>query len=460
MILSSMIKNLTYCAFFLCISLFSNAQPTVKNTEMLDQIIATVGKEILLHSDLEASKIQYISSGLPIQEDTECLLLEEALYQKLLVHQAAIDSIEVNEAQIQSEIDRRLRYFIDQIGSEQALENYYGKTITQIRDEYHDAVKDQLLSQNMQSSITSSIKVTPSEIKKFYQNINKDSLSNISAQVKIAQIVLKPEINSTEKDLVKEKLNGIRKRILAGEDFGTLAVLYSEDQGSAVKKGELGFMRREMLVPEFSAAAFKLRMGETSDIIESEFGFHIIQLVEKRGEQANFRHILLKPSISINDLSKAKTSLDSIKNLIDTKKLSFEQAAEEYSTDKLTKYNGGLIKHPNSGTHYFDVEELGQYDANLFFSIDKLEENTISSPLVFQDADGTKAYRIVKLLDRKDPHTINLKDDYAKLQEMALLDKQKRYISTWVNNTLNSTFIHINQKHSVCSFDNNWSIQP
>jgi len=432
----------------------------LKAQEVVDQVIATIGKEILLQSELEASKIQYLSAGYPLQEETESILLEELLYQKLLLNQARLDSIEVGEPQIQSEIDRRLRFFIDQIGSEKGLENYYGKTIAQIKDEYHDDVKNQLLSQSMQSSITSSIKVTPADIKAFYLASDKDSLPKINALVKLAQIVIKPTVNTDSKNEVRSKLQDIRKRVIDGEDFGTLAVLYSEDPGSAVKNGSLGFMTRQMLVPEFASVGFKLSKNEVSEIVETEFGFHIIQLVEKRGQEANFKHILLKPSISMTDLSSAKTKLDSIKGLIIDGKLTFEQAAEEFSTDKPTRYNGGIIKHPNSGTHFFDVEELGQFDANLFFTIEKMEKFDISDPILFQEQDGSKAYRIVQLLDRKEPHDINLKDDYAKLQEMALIEKQKDYISEWVNAKIKSTYVNINDRYKNCSFDNPWLQTP
>ncbi len=437
---------------FLTLSIFLlNAQ-----SQLIDGIIATVGKQIVLGSELEASKMQYVSAGLPLKENTSCLLFEELLYQKLLVEAAEIDSIEVSEAQIQSEIDRRLAYFVSQIGSEKALENFYGKTISQIKDEYHQEVKAQLLAQSMQGNITSSVNVTPAEIKKHFYSIPNDSLPIINAQVKIAHLTLSPQINANEKKQIQDKLEGLRQRIISGEDFGTLAVLYSEDPGSSVKKGELGFMQREMLVPEFSAVAFALKKGEVSEIVESSFGFHIIELIEKRGNQANFRHILLKPKVSTQDLIACKAKLDSIRSLIDSKTLSFDQAIEQFSDDKASKYNQGIIKHPNSGSSFFDVSELGNYDANLFFAIEKLETDQITMPITFQDADGNQGYRIVKLIERKEPHLLNLKDDYAQVQEMAKIEKQQKTIQKWVKSRIQTTYLDVDQEYQNCHFDHSW----
>ncbi len=400
--------------------------------------------------------MQYLSSGYPVDGSTECFLFEELLFQKLLIYQAKLDSVEVSEQQIEAEINRRLQFFIDQIGSQAALENYYGKTISEIKNEYASEVKDQLISQTMQSNLTSNLKITPKQIKDYYAD-HQDSIENVNSQVKIAHLVLKPTIKENEKLELKKKLEGIRTRIIEGEDFGTLAVLYSEDQGSAVKKGELGFMSRDMLVPEFSAAAFKLSDGEVSEVVESEFGYHIIELVEKRGQQANFRHILIKPQVSYEHLSASKLKLDSLRKSILDKEITFDQAVEKHSTDEQTKFNQGVIKDLNSGEAYFDVEQLGQLDANLFFSIEKLEEGQLSDPVLFQHQDGTQSYRIVKLLERKMPHKMNLKDDYNKIREKALLEKKQSHLQKWTKEKVKSTYINIHPKHKNCSFENQWN---
>ncbi len=426
---------------------------------VLDEIVGMVGKNIILKSDIESSKQQYISSGYPVQGNLDCLLFEELLYQKLLLNQAELDSVEIPEAQIQQEMDRRLTYFVNQLGSIERLEKFYGKTITQIKNEFHDVIKEQLLSQNVQGKITSDVKVTPNDVKRFYNSIPKDSLPYINTQVQLAQITKKPAISSQEKMLAKEKIMEYRKRIINGEDFGVLAVLYSEDEGSASKRGELGFMRREMLVPEFSAVAFKLIPKEVSEVVETEFGYHIIQLIEKRGEEANFRHILVKPKSDFTALLKSKEILDSLRNvLLSSDSISFEKFTEKFSDDKETKFNGGLIVNPQTGYSYFDYEVLGQIDPSLFFQIEKMKPGDISEPQLFQEADGSKSYRIVKLIAQKDPHIANLKDDYQMFQEMALVEKQKKLVDEWINKKIPITYVNIIPEYKTCTFGNKWNV--
>ncbi len=443
-----------YATLISCLLLLINISFSQTN-QTIDKIVAVVGNSIVLKTDMDASKVQYISTGLPITDETECLLLEELLYQRLLLHQSEMDSIIVSEAEIQYEIDKRIKYFVDQIGSEKKLEDYYKKPIAQIKDDFHEPVKEQLASRTMQQQLTASVKVSPSEIREYYESIPKDSLTLINEMVQIAQIVRKPEINEESKKEVREQLQEYRKRVINGESFSVLATLYSQDEGSAVQGGKLGFMRRDMLVPEFASVAFKLQPNEVSEIVETEYGFHIIQLIEKRGEEANFSHILLRPQVSMEDLLKGKVMLDSVQNLLKKKELTFEEAAEKYSNDKTTKFNGGLVTNPQTGNSLFDVELLGQIDAALFFQIEKMEEGDITDPILFQDREG-QAYRIVKLIKRKAPHITNLKDDYQTLQEMALVNKQKKEIDKWINKTTPSTYIKISDDYKDCQLKGNW----
>jgi len=442
-----------YCFLLPISAAFS--QP--KQAEVIDKISAVLGENIVLKSELEAQYQQFLISGYPTEDNSRCILFEDLLFQKLLLNQAQLDSLEVNDSQVQSELDRRIRYFVTQIGSEKKLEEYYQKSIGEIKDEFHDLIKEQLLVQQMQQKITSNVKITPAEVKAYFNTIPEDSLPYIDSEVQVAQIVKKPPMSEAEKTSVKEKLEGFRQRILKGEGFGTLAVLYSEDPGSAKKSGELGFVSRQELVPEFAAVAFRLKKDEVSEIVETEFGYHILQMIERRGEQVNVRHILLTPKVSPEDLQKAKNYLDSITGLmkeVDT--LTFEIAAGKFSDEEETKMNSGLMVNPQTGTTKFESELLGQYDPTLFFAIEKMEVGDISQPIIWQKADGSKAYRLVKLVNRTQPHLANMKEDYQKIQDASLMEKQNRMILKWIDKRIQKTYIKIDEEFKDCIFENNW----
>lgn len=434
--------------------------PAFSQPRVIDKVIGVIGDNVLLKSDLENQKIQYLSSGYEFTENTPCELLEELLFQKFLLNQAQLDSVEVSEAQIQSELDRRLRYFIAQIGSEKKLEEHYQKSIAEIKSDFHDLIKDQLLAQNMQQKISGNIKVTPAEVKAFFDRIPSDSLPFISSELEVAQIVKKPVIRDEEKKAVRAKLEAIRERVIKGEDFGTLAYLYSEDPGSAKQNGELGLVARGALVPEFASVAFSIKPGEVSEIVESDFGYHIIQLIEKRGEQVNVRHILLVPKVISEDMVIAKNYLDSIarlQNQVDT--LSFELAAQLFSEDKESKMNGGRLVNPQTGTTRFESELLGQFDPMLFFAAEKMQPGEKSQPILWQKQDGTQAYRIIKLISRTEPHRANLKNDYQKIQEAALQEKQNKAMKAWIEKKVKRTFVKLDNDYKNCKFENNWGTQ-
>lgn len=437
--------------FVMCMlgSLAGMAQP-----KLVDKVIAVVGNEIVLLSDLENQYLQSGGSQGSNPREMKCAILEDILLHKLLVNQAEIDSIEVSESQVEGELNKRMRYFIAQLGSEQKLEEYLGKSIIQIKADYKDDVREMLLAQSMQQKITSGLSVSPAEVKEFYNSIPKDSLPLISSEVEIGQIVKTPPVSDSEKKSVRDKLEKIRERILGGEDFATLAVLYSEDPGSAKQGGELGFVDRSELVPEFSAVAFNLKGSEVSKIVESPYGYHIIQLIERRGEQINVRHILLAPKTLYSDLAKAESFLDSVNNLIKTiDTLTFAKAAEKFSDDTDTKFNGGLMVNPQTGSTRFTTEELEQ---TLFFTIDKLKVGEVSTPVKFQTRDGKAAYRLIYLKTRTEPHKANLKEDYQSLQAAALSKKQAKTISDWIRKKKMSTYVKVDQSFNNCKFQHNW----
>jgi peptidyl-prolyl cis-trans isomerase SurA len=440
-----------------CILSFQTLSAQTDNDPFIDGIIAVVADEVVLRSELEEKITQYARSGMPIEENTSCLLFEELLTQKLLIHQAAVDSIEVDENQVQSELDRRIQYFVAQIGSEEKLEEFYGKSIIQIKEEFEQLIHDQMLVQQMHGQITGDVRISPREVREFFHNIPKDSLPYINSEVEVAHIVIDPEVSDAEKENAKQRLRDIRKRISDGEDFGTLAYLYSEDPGSAKQNGELGFLTRSMLVKEFAAEAFSLAPGQVSGIVETEYGFHIIQVIEKRGKEVNARHILIKPKIGTDDLIRSKALLDSLHNVLQTNDtVTFAELAMEYSTDKYTNKNGGKLINQMSGETKFEMNQMNQVDPGLFFVLDKMSKGDISKPVVYTKPDGSKAYRIVKLLSITEPHTANLKDDYQRIYEAAKLEKQANKMQQWMKDHIGANYIKVDERYSDCSFENDW----
>jgi peptidyl-prolyl cis-trans isomerase SurA len=369
-----------------------------------------------------------------------------------MVAQADYDSITVNEGQVDSELDRRIGMFINQFGSQEKMEEFYDKTLSEIKAELHDIIVEQLLAQQVQQEIVATVTVTPSEIKSFYKNMPKDSIPLIKTEYEIAQIVKKPPVSIEEKIRVKQQLLDLRARILAGENFSTLAILYSEDPGSAKKGGELGFYGRGQLYPEFEAVGFKLKDGEVSEIVETEAGYHIIQMIERKGDYINVRHILLIPKVSPYDLMLARNELDSIANLIRNDSVTFEWAVEEFS-DADDKNSGGLLINPYTGSIKFEPEQL---DAQVSFTIEKMVVGTISNPVPMKTEDQKDAYRILKLVEKTPPHRANLEDDYSRIQDWALQQKQMDEINNWINEKAKETYVRIIEAYQDCKFKHDW----
>lgn len=451
-----MTKRIIFSALMLFIASSTAAQPENRD-KVIDEIIAVVAGDIILKSELEAKVMGFSQSGERVKSNTKCLLFEDVLFNKLLIDQAKKDSVEVGEDQISQEIERRLDYYVQQIGSIEKLERFYGKSVVQIKEEFHDLIRDQMVVQRMQQQLSQDVKVTPREVREFYNSIPKDSLPFINAEVEAAHIVVKPKVSEEDKEKVREKLRGFRERILDGEDFGTLAYLYSEDEGSATQNGELGYMRRGQLVPEFAEAAFTLEKGQVSPIVESEFGFHIIQLIDKKGQKGNFRHILLKPSVSSEQLKLAKAELDSIKTEIENNpKLTFSEMAEKHSDDEQTKYNDGKMVNPQTGATRFEMDQLSEIDPGLVYALDKLEPGKISEPVLYTKRDNTKSYRIVKLLEVVEPHRANLKDDYGRIRAVAKARKEKDKLDEWIREKIENTYVKIHDDYRDCDFQHSW----
>lgn len=425
---------------------------TVNAQKTIDGVAAVVGDKIILHSAIEGQYQQMAAQGYSGAEPAlKCQLLEEQLYQKLLAHQAEVDSIVVTEMEINDAIDQRIRYFVSQIGSEEKLAEYFGKSINQIKEEFKPVFKDQLLAQRMEGKVTSDVTVTPEGVRKFYNEIPKDSLPILPLELEVSQLLVIPEVDVKEEERLEEKLNSFKERVKNGEDFSILATLYSEDKGSAKNSGELGFLARGVLVPEFEAVAFRLQPGELSEIVQTKFGFHLIQMIARRGEQVNVRHILLKPNVSAESMREAKNKLDSVMQLVQMDSLSFEEAALKFSDDD-TKNNGGLILNPQTGTASFTAEEL---DPSIFFLVEKMEEGGCSPATPFTTIDERKAYRVIRLNKKSDSHRANLKDDYDRIQTVALQELKAKATKEWISDKISKTYIKI-QANYACDWKNNW----
>jgi len=425
-----------------------------KDEFVIDQVVAVVGKSIILESDIQNQYLNYRMQGgiSGSASDIKCKILEDVLFQKLMVTQAEVDSVEIGEVQVEADLDRRLAGFIQQFGSQEKMEDYYGKTISEIKKELHDIVYEQMLAQQVQSGIVANVDVTPSEIRSFFIAIPSDSIPLVKTEYVIAEIVKNPPISITEKLRIKEELMNMRKRILEGSSFSTLAVMYSQDPGSAKKGGELGFYGRGQLYPEFEAVAFKLNEGEISNVLETEAGYHIIQMIKRKGDYVNVRHILLTPKVSPLDLAKAKHELDSIKTLINNDSITFEMAVTKFS-DAENKNNNGIIINPYTMSTTFEAEQL---DPQVSFVIEKMKVGELSNPVPMTTEDKKDAYRILKLVEKTQPHKANLTDDYTRIRQWALQDKQMKTMDEWIDEKAVDTYIRIIDEYKSCGFDHDW----
>ncbi len=423
------------------------------SSQIIDKIVAVVGDEVVLVSDIETQYLQYLASGNTEADAVRCQIIEDVLYQKLLAHQAKVDSTDVAEDEVNKELERRLGSFVSQLGSEQALEEYYGKSILDIKTEFYDIIYNQLLSQRMQSAITANVKITPAEVNLFYSEIEKsDQLPTMPTTIQISQIVKIPEISPEEKSRIRKKLISFRDRIKGGEDFKVLATLYSDDTESAKNGGELGFVNRGDLVPEFESAAFALTGDEISEVIETKFGYHIIQLIERRGETVNVRHILMKPKVSSASLLESKNQLKKVEDLMNTNELTFEDAAKNHSDD-ISKNNGGLLINPQSGASLFTVDQL---PLDIRYVAERMKQGEVSSISQFIMQDGKKAYRIIKITKKTKEHIANLVDDFTQINDAALNSKKQLEINDWVNGKIKITYIRLESELGDCDVLKKW----
>ena len=443
-----MIKKIFSLLIFLLPGLLI-AQP-----QSIDKIIAIVGDKAILLSEVESQAMQMEQQATVKDSNLRCNVLEDIIIQKLLLNQAEKDSVVVSDAQVDGELSKKIRYFVGQIGSIEKLEAYLGKSIVQIKDDFRERIRDQLVVQQMQGKIAGDVKVSPAEVRTYFETIPADSIPFIESEIQVAQILKKPPINQAERERVRKELQEIRQKIVDGRSFASMAAFYSEDVVSAAKGGELGFVGRGDLVPEFEATAFALKGKDISDIIETMYGFHIIQLIERRGETFNVRHILISPKASANDLEFARIKLDSISEVIRLGRMSFEDAALKFSDDADTKNNGGLLINPGSGSTWFEVSQM---DQSLFFVVDKMKIGELSDPVPVRIGEKKESYRIVSLKARTEPHRANLKQDYQRILLAAENEKKEKLVREWIERKRQSFFIKIDPEFSDCLFQNSWN---
>jgi peptidyl-prolyl cis-trans isomerase SurA len=435
---------------FMCVGGMSSINAQV----VADEVIAVVGKHIVLKSDLQNSYHQYrAQKGLHGSEQSvKCQILEGLLVSKLLLHHGEIDSVEVSDAQVSQSMDMRMNYFMQQFGSEKAMEEYYGKPVSVIREEMSEMVKEQMVADRKQGEIVMDINITPSEVRMFFDNIEADSIPNISSTYEIAQITRTPVISQEVKDQVFQRMESFRERILKGESFETLAILYSEDPGSAKKGGETGLTKRGNWDPNFEMAAFNLKEGDVSEIVESQFGYHILKFVERRGDFVNVKHILLMVKPSYEDIAKAHNFLDSIGTLIKADSVKFEDAVRKFS-DHPGRISGGYIINQNSGNSQFREEQL---DPAIAYTVKRLKVDEISSPVAYKNKDQKDAYRLLMIKRKTLPHKANMSEDYDLIQNWALDQKKQKAIELWAAEKIKKTYVRINKEYRSCDWLNSW----
>ena len=436
-------------SIFLLLALSLNAYAD----QAIDEVIWVVGDEAILRSEVEEERIRAQYEGQPIPGDPYCVIPEQLAIQKLYLHQAELDSVEANESSVSHQVDMRMNYYISQIGSKEKMEEYFRKTSSEIREEMMTTVRNQMIIQQMQQKLTSNIKPTPAEIRRYFNSLPADSIPMMPAQVEVQILSFEPPVPIEETERVKQRLREFTERVQNGSsDFSMLARLYSEDTESAKRGGELGFVGKGQLVPEFAEVAFNLNDPKrVSRIVQTEYGYHIIQLIEKKGDRINCRHILIRPRISATDKINAIEKLDSIRGLILADSLLFEQAVILHSEDKNTVMNAGLLINPNTGSSKFEYQELAPEIAKQIYS---MNEGDVSQPFVMMDQQKNREVcAIVKLKKKTDVHRANLADDFQTIRSMLENKLSAEYLHDWIIKKQKTTFIQISPEWQGCDFE-------
>ncbi|MFL9830724.1 peptidylprolyl isomerase [Flavobacterium sp. ARAG 55.4] len=462
------IKNalLFFCVLFLNTAV--NAQEIIKDSavvsekkmkttgqrQKIDGVIATVGDYIVLDSDIDKAYLEISSQGGSVKDITRCQMLGKLLEDKLYAHQAIQDSVKVTDAEVKAMMDERLSYMIQQIGSMDKVIKYYKKdSEEEFRSYFFDILKENKLTSEMQKKIVDGVEITPEEVRNFFKRIPKDELPLFGAEMEVAQIVIEPKITQAEKQKVIDRLNGFKKDIQEGSSFATKAVLYSQDPGSRSSGGFYKMTRKTPFVKEFKDVAFSLDEGEISEPFETEYGFHIIYLEKIKGQELELRHILLTPTVTKESLDEAKEKITLIRKRIVDKEISFADAARSTSDQKETRANGGVLINPNTQDARF---ELTKMDPTLYSQVSNLKDNEISMPILDETPSGKKQYKIITVTNRINEHTADYAQDYVKIKDLALKEKQIKAIAKWFDEKIKETYIKIVGEYRDCDFTNNW----
>ncbi|GLR16904.1 peptidylprolyl isomerase [Portibacter lacus] len=424
--------------------------------KVIDKVVAKVGSEYILLSDVE-KQFSYLKQSQPSSPpESKCEVIESIIAQKIMVNQAKLDSIEVGDDEVEAQLEFRIENILGQMGNnEEFFVEYYGQTVNEVKEWMREDLKNQLLSERMQAQIINEVIIRPEEVVAFYENIPKDSIPLLNAEVELAEIVIKPEASDSSKDLSYKRLLDIRNQIVNDSaDFAALAKQFSDDLGSGSKGGDLGWTKRGSFVSEFEAVAYNLERDEISELVESEFGYHLIQLLDRRGNLIKTRHILITPEVTDSDIERTKQFLDSLSLAITADSISFQAAVKKYSNKKIESYNNnGRMTNPQTNTTFYSTNEL---PPEIYFGIEELEVNEVSAPIEYQDRKGDPMFRIVQVQSKTKPHIANLKQDYSRLQKFAIESKKNEYFNDWIVSKLNNTYMEIDDLYSGCDNIQNW----
>ena len=436
----------------LLVSLFS-AQSFAQNN-VIDEVVWVVGDEAILKSDVEGERLNAQYEGRRFDGDPYCVIPEQLAVQKLFLHQAEIDSIEVSDQDVLAEVEMRTNWFIDQMGSKEKMEEYYNKTSSQIREMLRESVRNSKLVQKMQQKIIGDVKLVPADVRRYFKNLPADSIPYVPTQVEVQIITVEPKIPQEEIDRVKKTLRDYTERVESGDvSFSLLARMYSEDPGSAPLGGVYEGVRKGMFVKPFEAVAFNLEEGEISEPVETEYGYHIIQVIKRRGEQLDLQHILIRPKQSPEDIQKIHETMDSIVSKIRAGSLKFEEAVKEFSEDDATKYNNGNMMNSMTGETAYPLSDM---DAQLYYAVGNLKAGEVSDPVYIEDPREGSKYAIFYVRKRTEPHRANYSTDFNKLKEMTKKEMTEKKLRAWVSKKVKDVYIHVAKGWDDCGFIAAW----
>jgi peptidyl-prolyl cis-trans isomerase SurA len=432
---------------------------TAQNT-VVDKVLAVVGDNVILVSDVEAQFQQLKQQEPEAQygQEERCKIFENILLDRLFLSQAQLDSVTASPEEVEAELDRRIKYFISIFGNKEKLEEYYGKSVLELKDDFRDDIQKQLITDKMKGKVFASLKITPAEVKEYFNRIPKDSVPYFNSELEMGQLIMFPKVNATEKKRALKKIQDLRTEILQGADFSVKAIQYSEDPGSYLDGGNLGYINRGELVPEFEAVAYRLKEGELSDVVETPFGYHLIIVDEKRGDKLKVRHILIKPKITPADLTLVRERMDSIAHQLQVDSLSWRDAVNQFSDDEQSKALGGIMINPKTGDSHFEKADI---DGTLIFTIDRMKVGEYSDALPYSSIDRTgetkNGYRIIWLKSETPAHKASLEQDYPKIQAAAKAEKQQKMLENWVRLHRSKNYVRIDESMKTCPGMDAWA---